>query len=90
MSEIEVRNTPSAVYPNEVRELDYIAIDPWSVVTVRKLKDVRGKVIGSKVQVGEGVGTILVSEEMVDITRMVEFAIKEHENGDDTIIAGGY
>lgn len=88
LSEIEVRSAVSEVSDKNIRELDFVAVDPWSVVTVRKFRGDRGQVIGSKVQLAEGAGTILVSEEMVDVTRMVEFAIKEHENGDDTIIAG--
>lgn len=64
---------------------EIIAVDPWSVVTVRKSTYVTGykeTKEGSAVHISEGIGVIQVTEPLVDVVRMVEFAIKEHENGD--------
>lgn len=59
----------------------FIAVDPWSVITVEKLTDDNGRVYGSNVFV-EHRGMITVADEMTDVIRSVEFEIKDHSNGD--------
>lgn len=79
--------TLPAVKPSLEEEI--VAIDPWSVVMVRKTT-YNGGTEGSLVHISEGVGVIQVCEAMTDVIRMVEMDIKEHNKDDDDIIARDY
>lgn len=69
--------TLPAIKPSLEEEI--VAIDPWSVVMVRKTT-YNGGTEGSLVHISEGVGVIQVCEAMTDVVRMVELDMKERND----------